>query len=235
MEETTKTTRGGFRVGAGRPKGSLKPDKKKPFTFKLSVEEEKAVRELLAKMRGKLVIAMAILLLGLSVNAMTLTGGVEERAQYAKEYAFKELPLRIDIKLLDPYLYDPDRHENLQILKGFAKAANRTVFQFNVKSKIVQIYGVQYKNNPRYEYIYYWGILGNVNIAYTDYINKYPYKVAQYNNGGKLMSIFTFLSKDEQYHFDKNGNIKGYWINHQYYDNKNNVKMTRKRLLNFED
>lgn len=41
-------TRGGKREGAGRP---FKPDKKKPFSFKLSVEEEKAVRELLARMR----------------------------------------------------------------------------------------------------------------------------------------------------------------------------------------
>lgn len=41
-------TRGGKREGAGRP---CKPDKKKKFGFRLSVEEEKAVRELLARMR----------------------------------------------------------------------------------------------------------------------------------------------------------------------------------------
>jgi len=49
-------TRGGKREGAGRPKGTTGPYKekvKKPFCFKLSEEEEKAVRELLKKMRNK--------------------------------------------------------------------------------------------------------------------------------------------------------------------------------------
>lgn len=47
--------RGGKRVGAGRPKGTTGKYKeviKKKFTFRLSKEEEKAVRELLKKMRG---------------------------------------------------------------------------------------------------------------------------------------------------------------------------------------
>lgn len=38
---------------AGRPKGTTKENKKKPCSFKLSEEEEKAVRELLKKMRNK--------------------------------------------------------------------------------------------------------------------------------------------------------------------------------------
>ena len=50
------TGRGGKRKGAGRPKGTTGKYKdvvKKMFTFRLSVEEEKAVRDLLKKMRGK--------------------------------------------------------------------------------------------------------------------------------------------------------------------------------------
>lgn len=43
--------RGGKRVGAGRPKGTTKIETKKMFSFRLSAEEEKAVRELLKKMR----------------------------------------------------------------------------------------------------------------------------------------------------------------------------------------
>lgn len=45
--------RGGKRPGAGRPVGTTKKNTKKMYSFRLSVEEEKAVRELLAKMRGK--------------------------------------------------------------------------------------------------------------------------------------------------------------------------------------
>jgi hypothetical protein len=45
--------RGGKRQGAGRPKGTTKPETKKMYSFRLSEEEEKAVRELLKKMRNR--------------------------------------------------------------------------------------------------------------------------------------------------------------------------------------
>lgn len=54
MEQQKFTSgRGGKREGAGRPVGTTKENKKKPCSFKLSEEEEKAVRELLKKMRNK--------------------------------------------------------------------------------------------------------------------------------------------------------------------------------------
>lgn len=57
MEEKEKISgRGGKRPGAGRPKGTTgayKEKTKKPCSFKLSEEEEKAVRDLLKKMRSK--------------------------------------------------------------------------------------------------------------------------------------------------------------------------------------
>ncbi|MGN0193257.1 MAG: hypothetical protein ACI4CY_07035 [Candidatus Gastranaerophilaceae bacterium] len=52
-EKSFKSGRGGKRKGAGRPKGSVKENKKKKFTFSLSEEEEKVVREILKKMRNK--------------------------------------------------------------------------------------------------------------------------------------------------------------------------------------
>lgn len=45
--------RGGKREGAGRPTGTTKEKTKKICTFRLSEEEEIAVRELLKKMRNK--------------------------------------------------------------------------------------------------------------------------------------------------------------------------------------
>ena len=47
--------KGGKREGAGRPKGTTgayKEKVKKQFTFRLSEEEEQAVRKLLKEMRG---------------------------------------------------------------------------------------------------------------------------------------------------------------------------------------
>ncbi len=51
-EEKFTSGRGGWR-GGGRPKGTTKENKKKMFSFRLSEEEEKAVKELLKKMRNK--------------------------------------------------------------------------------------------------------------------------------------------------------------------------------------
>lgn len=44
-------TRGGKREGAGRPLGTTKENAKKMYSFRLSLEELKAVRELLTRMR----------------------------------------------------------------------------------------------------------------------------------------------------------------------------------------
>jgi len=46
-------TRGGKREGAGRPVGTTKENTKKMYSFRLSEEELKAIRELLNKMRTK--------------------------------------------------------------------------------------------------------------------------------------------------------------------------------------
>lgn len=46
-------TRGGKREGAGRPVGTVKENSKKMYSFRLSKEELKAVRELLKQMRMK--------------------------------------------------------------------------------------------------------------------------------------------------------------------------------------
>lgn len=50
---TESKGRGGKRDGAGRPTGTTKENTKKICTFRLSEEEEKAVRELLKKLRNK--------------------------------------------------------------------------------------------------------------------------------------------------------------------------------------
>ena len=50
---TENKGRGGKREGAGRPTGTTKENTKKIRTFRLSEEEEIAVKELLKKMRNK--------------------------------------------------------------------------------------------------------------------------------------------------------------------------------------
>lgn len=51
--ENSQSKKGGKRPGAGRPVGTKKENIKKMYSFRLSPEEEKAVRELLKRMRMK--------------------------------------------------------------------------------------------------------------------------------------------------------------------------------------
>ena len=50
-EELLTSGRGGKREGAGRPKGTIKENKKKMYSFRLSIEEVEAVKKLLSEMR----------------------------------------------------------------------------------------------------------------------------------------------------------------------------------------
>lgn len=52
-KEKKNSNHGGKRIGAGRPVGSVKENPKKLRSFRLSEEEEIAVKELLKKMRNK--------------------------------------------------------------------------------------------------------------------------------------------------------------------------------------
>ena len=50
-EEKFTSGRGGKREGAGRPVGTVKENKKKMYSFRLSLEEVEAVRMILKEMR----------------------------------------------------------------------------------------------------------------------------------------------------------------------------------------
>lgn len=226
MEEQKKDGRGGRRPGADRPK---QEKVKKKFSFRLSEEEEKAVRELLVKMRGKLVIFFCLLALCLPVSAQTLKGGVTYTEETAKKEAFKGVkPLSIvySVGWENPkYFFDLKAQNDVM---GIAKN--------NPRLKGIplpfSLYSVVYKDEPNKEYIYskYYGKYGKYRVLATiTSVNNstYPQKYLKYDRYGHLLSI-EFNTGKESFIYDVNGKLIGHWKGNIGKTMDNNLKINQK-------
>lgn len=187
---------GGKREGAGRPKGT---NNKKQYTFRLSIEELKAVRELLAKMRGKLVILLCLFTLCLPCHAIEEPNNIESIKQEAFKGIYKYCPFANAEGLrLAGYKYDLDMNEVLSIQQTDKNIIN-----------------VVYKKYPSYTYTYkvqkknFYYTLGGYSCQCVS-VN-YENKVAVYHaSSGRLIGIRYAVSPDEDYMFDFNGNLIGH-------------------------
>lgn len=201
MTEINKTLsgRGGKREGAGRPFAE-KP--KKMFSFRLSEEEEKAVRELLAKMRGKLVILFCLLSLCLPSYA-AINGSVEYTENNARQEAFQGVykycpfPDKISLsystmvsKFDESLILSMQQTEN-----GFVDVVYKAYpnFTYSYKYKKAHFY------DPSTGYI--------CNHIYVKYNNKISVYHALM---GKLLAVGLTVSPQEAYIFDMNGNVIGH-------------------------
>lgn len=209
---------GGKREGAGRPKGT---NNKKQYTFRLSIEELKAVREVLAKMRGKLVILFCLLTLCLPCHAIEEPNNVE----LIKQEAFKGI-----------YKYCPFANaEGLRLAGVKYELKADEVLSIQQTSK--NIINVVYKKYPSYTYTYkvqkknFYYTLGGY---YCQCISvNYENKVAVYHaSSGRLIGIRYAVSPDEDYMFDFNGNL----IEHREGDKLQKAKISGidiARAINF--
>lgn len=206
MEEQKKCGRGGKREGAGRPK---QEKVKKKFSFRLSEEEEKAVRELLAKMRGKLVIFFCLLALCLPVSAQTLQGGVSYTEETARQEAFegvKPLSIVYSVGWESPkYFFDLKAQNNVI---GIPKSNPRVKgiplpFSF---------YSVIYEDEPNKEYIYtkYYDKYRILATISGDINSPYPQKYLKYDRYGHLLSI-EFNTGYESFVYDAKGKLIAHW------------------------
>lgn len=205
-EEKFTSGRGGKREGAGRPK---QEKVKKKFSFRLSEEEEKAVRELLAKMRGKLVIFFCLFALCLPVSAQTLQGGVTYTEETARQTAFEGV-----------HKYCPFPNVEAFNRSLFVGSINKndvlSIQEFNTKlAKIIpfNVIAVAYKDNPNYVYYYEKQNKGYKGLAVEIIIgNNYPVKTVKYDaKTGKLLSIGLTTSPYDDFAFDADGNLVGHW------------------------
>lgn len=209
-EEKFTSGRGGKRKGAGRPK---QEKVKKMFSFRLSEEEEKAVKELLAKMRGKLLLLFCLFALCVPVFADTLNGTVTYTEETARQEAFK------DVYKYCPYPNVEIFHRSLGTL-NINKEEILTLQEFRSRLFGIIPYktiAVVYKDLPNWVFHYersrngtgsYRGVA--VDIIMNN--KEYPLKVIKYNaRTGKLMSITLLSITGDDYVFDENGKLIGHW------------------------
>lgn len=205
-EEKFTSGRGGKRPGAGRPK---QEKVKKKFSFRLSEEEEKAVRELLAKMRGKLVIFFCLLALSLPVSAQTLQGGVTYTEETARQTAFEGV-----------YKYCPFPDTKAFNRSLFVASINKndviSIQEFNtklLKTIPFNVIAVIYKDTPNYVYYYEKQNKGYKGLA-IEIISgdSYPVKTVKYDaKTGKLLSVGLTTSPYDDFSFDADGKLLAHW------------------------
>lgn len=205
----TGTGRGGWR-GGGRPVGTKKENSKKMYSFRLSEEELKAVREILAKMCGKLVLLFCLLSFILPCGALTLEGSVEYTEETARTEAFKNLLIYY------PYENTRDFNRSLYIAQiETSSVLNIQEFHTKLFNTIpFKLIGVQYKENPNF--IYYYKKQGNgyqclvIDVIKQDKDNIKAYK---YNaKTGKIVSVGFSVSNDEEFVYNANQELIAHWI-----------------------
>lgn len=188
---------GGKREGAGRPKGT---NNKKQYTFRLSEQELEAVREVLNKMRGKLMILFCLFALCLPCWAIDKN---VQNIETIKQEAFKGI-----------YKYCPFANaEGLRLAGVKYELKEDEILSIQQTSK--NIINVVYKKYPSYTYTYkvqkknFYYTLGGY---YCQCVSvNYDNKVAVYHaSSGRLIGIRYAVSPEEDYMFDFNGNLIGH-------------------------
>lgn len=223
-EEKFTSGRGGKRPGAGRPKGTTKENVKKKFSFRLSEEEEKAVRELLVKMRGKLILLLCLFMLGLPILAEPLKATVTYTEENARIEAFE------GVSQYCPFT-DVTSFQRSLFVASINNDDVLAVQEFNSKIfKVIpyKVIAVVYKDLPHFAYYYEKTKNGYKGVAIEVLDIKdmnYPIKTIKYDaKTGKLATINLTISEDEGFVFDENKKTIAHWINDKEYTSN----MTRK-------
>lgn len=158
-----------------------------------------------------------------------LRGSVNYTVESARKLAFEGLDLKLDKKLLTPYIEDENNKENLELIKSHKQTAGRKVMSFVMAKGFVKGYAIIYDDKP--EYIYYYsngGYLVAVDIDKKFDSNTYPYKIGKYSAlTGNLISIGFYVSEDEQYVYTKNGKLRAHWVGNTGYNEKGKPIATR--------
>lgn len=192
---------------AGRPKGTTKENNKKMYSFRLSEEELKAVKEVLAKMRGKLILLFCLLTFMLPCCAVTLEAGIEYTEDTARTAAFEGVSKYLtfaNTRIFDRSLF----------ITGINYNDVSQVLEYKVKCRGIpfKYTGVIYKDEPNRIYAYTKesnGYKGRVVVVYK--VQEDAVKTANYDaQSGRLICV-GFVTHDEEYKYDVNGKLLGYW------------------------
>lgn len=169
-----------------------------------------------------LIFALFLSGLNASSNDTVLHGSVAYTVESARKMAFEGLDLRLDKKLLEPYLIDENNKENREAIKNGRQVKGRNIMSFIMAKGMVKGYAIVFDDKP--EYVYYYsngGYLIAVDLDKKYNESSYPYKMGKYSAvTGNLVSIGLYISEEEQYVYTKNGKLKAHWVGNIGYNEK---------------
>jgi hypothetical protein len=178
----------------------------------------------------KKILLILMLLLGLCANAEPLTGGVEwvEITQEARDerierFRPEEFSTAADLGHKKDTGY---RRHVMLVSEGLLETDKAKLCAFH-KGKLLYMYAIQYKDNPRNAY--YYSLLGK--LYYVDEMSdnypNFPYTSRQYRANGKPVGYIYFEDRDTQYMYSPNGDFIGLWYKDKMYDRTGKQLLTR--------
>lgn len=167
----------------------------------------------------KKIIVLIILLIGLSVQAVVIKGGVHYTVESAREEAFSKVRYTIPMDEHKKYLTDPgfslDKNGKPKIRKFL-----RDVTVFSDGS-----YGVYYSNK---KISYYYNENGKLEeLSYT-LGTTYPKLTLKYDVKGNLNAVTYEVAAGESYMYENDKTYMGHWVGEKFYDAKGHVILMRK-------
>lgn len=113
------------------------------------------------------------------------------------------------------------------VMNGITQTNDAEYCAFYYKEKLLYMYAIKYKNNPRV--IYYYSGFGK--LRYVDELSEnypnFPYFSKQYRANGTLAGAIYFISHDLQYTYEPDGNFKGVWYKEKMFDRNAKQILTR--------
>ena len=167
----------------------------------------------------KKIIILIILLIGLSVQAVVIKGGVHYTVESAREEAFSKVRYTIPMDEHKKYLTDPGFSLDKNGKPKIRKFGRRVTFFSNGN------YGVYYSSKQIGYFYYNDGTLNEISylIGY-----KYPKLTIKYDTSGNLTCVIYEAAPRESYVYDANKNFLGRWVNEEFFDPHGNLLLLRK-------
>ena len=168
-----------------------------------------------------LILSILMLSLPIEIGAKTLKGEVKYTVKQAREEAFSNVEYTLPQSIIKANLTDPNYKENKKAIKlGTTELKDRYIEHYSDGE-----YALAYKNNMYV--VYYYKENGELDTIEKRESLRTPMKTFRYNTKGYLEEISLFLTPDNTYIFNINGELKYHWIGDKGYDKNGKVISVR--------
>ena len=173
-------------------------------------------------MRKFIFLLLIFIFTGNIVQSVTIHGGISYTASEARELAFENVQIKVDVNKYKEHFVDKNYEKNQELLdRGKTRYRDREIIKFSDG-----YYGVCYKNNKNISF--YYDKTGCLNSFSVVIIDDYPQKGAIYDKNGYLRTTFLNVSHTEQFVFNLDKKLISHWIGKNCYNERGELVKTRR-------